>query len=103
MLGRLRHKLVRAEHGASDTRGVLLYRRLLRLLPALIITCLAFAALTVAHQASAGGKTTQVIPDDGGLARQIVHYRKQTWRWQKVMGARRTPATHAALDRKSVV
>ena len=49
---------VRAEHGASDTRGFLLYRRLLRLLPALIITCLAFAALTVAHQASAGGKTT---------------------------------------------
>ena len=78
-----------------------MYRRLLRLLPALIITCLGFAALTVAHQASAGGKTTRVLPSDGGLARQIVHYRKQTWRWQKVMGTRRTPATHAALHTPS--
>ena len=78
-----------------------MYRRLLRLLPALIITCLGFATLTVAHQASAGGETTRVIPADGGLARQIVHYRKQTWRWQKVMGTRRTPATHAALHTPS--
>lgn len=78
-----------------------MYHRLLRLLPALIITCLAFAALTVTHQASAGGKTTRVIPNDGGLARQIVRYRKQTWRWQRLMGVRRTPATHAALHTPS--
>ena len=54
--------------------------------------CLAVAALTTTHQASAGGKRKQVLPADSGLVRQIRHYRKQTWRWQFVMGVRRTPA-----------
>jgi len=76
-----------------------LYRQLLRLLPALIVTCLGVAALTVTHQASAGGQTitaTRVIPGDGGLTRQIRRYRRQTWRWQRVMGVQRTPASRRA-------
>jgi hypothetical protein len=103
LLGRLR-SFVRAEHGASATRGFLLYRQLLRLLPALIVTCLGLAALTVTHQASAGGqatKVTKMIPSDGGLARQIRRYRRQTWRWERVMGTRRTPASRAALKHPS--
>jgi hypothetical protein len=63
--------------------------------------CLGFGALTLTHQASAGGKTTKVVPSDGGLARQIRHYRLQTWRWQSVMGVRRTPAKRAALRHPS--
>jgi hypothetical protein len=63
--------------------------------------CLGFGALTLTHQASAGGKTTKVVPSDGGLARQIRHYRRQTWRWQSVMGVRRTPAKRAALRHPS--
>jgi hypothetical protein len=81
-----------------------LYRQLLRLLPALIVTCLGFAALTATHQASAGGQTTRltkVIPTDAGLARQIRRYRRQTWRWQRVMGTSRTPASRAALKHSS--
>jgi hypothetical protein len=74
-----------------------LYRRLLRLLPALILTCLAVAALTATHQASAEGKRVTVIPSDGGLVRQIHRFRKQTWRWQSVMGVARTPASRAEV------
>jgi hypothetical protein len=68
--------------------------RLLRLLPALILICLAVAALTTTHKASAEGTRAQVLPDDAGLVTQIRHYRKQTWRWQGVMGVRRTPKSH---------
>src|SRR5262245_29707476 len=69
-----------------------------------MVTCLGLAALTVAHQASAGGQTTKVsrvVPGDGGLARQIRRYRRQTWRWQRVMGVRRTPASRLALKHPS--
>jgi hypothetical protein len=59
--------------------------------------CLAVAALTATHQASAEGKRVQVLPGDAGLVRQIHRYRKQTWRWQSVMGVRRTPASQAGL------
>ena len=31
------------------------------------------------------------------MVRQIHHYRRATWRWQSVMGLRRTPATRAAV------
>jgi hypothetical protein len=53
--------------------------------------CLAVAALTTTHQASAVGKRAHVLPAGAGLVKQIRHYRKQTWRWQRVMGVRRTP------------
>jgi hypothetical protein len=65
--------------------------------------CLAVAALTATHQASAEGKKVTVIPGDGGLVRQIHRFRKQTWRWQSVMGVRRTPASRAALKGPSRV
>lgn len=74
-----------------------MYRRLLRLLPALVLIGLAAAALTATHQASAEGKRATVIPDSGGLVRQIHRHRKQTWRWQRVMGVRRTPASRAGV------
>jgi hypothetical protein len=63
--------------------------------------CLAVAALTTTHQASAEGKNIQVLPGDAELVRQIHHYRGETWRWQSVMGVRRTPATRAAVKHPS--
>ncbi|HEU5064614.1 MAG TPA: hypothetical protein VFT86_01835 [Gaiellaceae bacterium] len=75
--------------------------RLLRLLPALILMCLAVAALTSTHQASAGGKGIKVLPGDSGLVRQIRHYRQQTWRWQNVMGVSRTRANRSTLRHPS--
>jgi hypothetical protein len=75
-----------------------LYRQLLRLLPVLVLVCLAVAALTATRQAAAEGKGTkivQVIPGDAGLVRQIRRYRRETWRWQFVMGVHRTPASRA--------
>jgi hypothetical protein len=81
-----------------------LHRHALRLLPALILTCFGLAALTATHQASAGGQTikaTNVNPADGGLARQIRHYRRQTWRWQSVMGVGRTRANRAVVHHPS--
>ena len=74
-----------------------MYRRLLRLLPALMLMCLAAAALTATNQASAEGKRVQVIPGDAGLVRQIHRFRKQTWRWQSVMGVPRTPASRVGV------
>jgi hypothetical protein len=53
--------------------------------------------LTATHQASAEGRKVQVLPGDAGLVRQIHRYRRQTWRWQSVMGVRRTPATRATV------
>jgi hypothetical protein len=66
-----------------------------------MLMCLAVAAMTATHQASAGGKKVTVLPGDSGLVRQIHRYRKETWRWQSVMGVRRTPASHAAVKSPS--
>lgn len=74
-----------------------MYRQLLRLLPALIVTCLIVAALTATHQASARDQGPRFIPGDAGLVEQIRHYRTQTWRWQLLMGAPRTPASRTAI------
>lgn len=74
-----------------------MYRQLLRLLPALIVTCLTVAALTATHQASARDQGPRFIPGDAGLVEQIRHYRTQTWRWQLLMGAPRTPASRTAI------
>ena len=72
--------------------------RLLRLLPALILMCLAVAAFTTTHQASAVGKRANVLPEDAGLVKQIRHYRKVTWRWQGVMGARLSPKSRVGAS-----
>jgi hypothetical protein len=86
-----------------ENEGVVLLRHSLRLLPVLVLALVGVFALTGPHQADARGKTVHavrtvdVLPSDGGLTRQIHHYRRVTWRWQSVMGVRRTPATRAAL------
>ena len=59
--------------------------------------CLALTALTTTHQAAAEGKKVAVLPGDSGLVRQIHRYRKQTWRWQTVMGTAPTPASRAVV------
>ncbi len=72
----------------------------MRLLPVLVLALVGVLALTAARPADAKEKAVhvvRVIPSDGGMARQIDHYRRVTWRWQSVMGLRRTPATRAAV------
>ena len=61
---------------------------------------LAVAALTATHQASAREQGPRVIPEDG-LVKQIRRYRTETWRWQLLMGAPRTPASSAAIKAPS--
>jgi hypothetical protein len=66
----------------------------------LVLALVAMFALTSARQADARDRAVhvlRVIPSDGGLARQIHHYRRVTWRWQSVMGVRRTPALQRAV------
>ena len=77
-------------------------RQLLRLLPVLALTVLGVIALTHTRQADAREKkVVQLVPSDAGLVRQIHHYRRATWRWQSVMGARRTPASGSSLKNPS--
>jgi hypothetical protein len=60
--------------------------------------CLAVAALTATRQAAAEGERITVVrPGEVGLVRQIRRYRRATWHWQLVMGARRTPASKIGL------
>jgi hypothetical protein len=68
---------------------------LLRLVPALVLALLALSALSVPRPADA--RKTYVIPSDPVLLKQIRRYQRQTWRWQRLMGVRRTPTTHAAV------
>jgi hypothetical protein len=77
-----------------------LLRQSLRLLPVLALALVGIFSLTAARPAEARDRAVhvaRVIPYDGGLVRQIHHYRRVTWRWQSVMGVRRTPATRAAV------
>jgi hypothetical protein len=73
-------------------------RQLLRLLPVLVLMFLGVIALTATRQADARQKkVAQLVPNDGSLVRQIHDYRRVTWRWQAVMGVRRTPASRSAV------
>ena len=75
-------------------------RHSIRLLPVLVLALVGVFALTAARPAGARERAVhvvRVIPADAGLARQIHHYRRATWRWQSVMGVGRTPATRAAV------
>ena len=74
-------------------------RHSLRLLPVLALTLVGVLALTAARPAHARQRSVHVArmhPSDGGLVRQIRHFRRVTWRWQSVMGAHHTRATRAA-------
>ncbi len=68
-------------------------RRLQRLTPALILAGLAVSVFSGPHRAAA---TTEVHPAGDAVVRQIHRYQRQTWRWQSLMGVRRTPASRAA-------
>jgi hypothetical protein len=70
----------------------------------LVLTLVGVLALTAARPAHARQRAVQTVraarvhpSDDGGLVRQIRHYRRVTWRWQSIMGVRHTRATHAAV------
>jgi hypothetical protein len=57
------------------------------------------AALTTTRQADAREKSVaKFVPSDATIVRQIHHYRRATWHWQSVMGARRSRAGHAEKD-----
>jgi hypothetical protein len=72
-----------------------LFRQLLRLLPALVFLCLAVVVLSGPRRAAAEGQKTHLYPDDLLVVKQIHRFRNETWRWQGLMGVRRTPASHA--------
>ena len=77
-------------------------RLLLRLVPALVLACLAVIVLTGPRQASAKNQRVHVYPTDAGVVKQIRHYRRETWRWQSLMGFRRTRTTPAAEHDPSI-
>ena len=74
--------------------------RLLRLVPVLVLALIAVSALSAlsVRPAAAEGEQTQgrILPDHV-VVRQIRHFQQETWRWQKLMGVRRTPTTRAAV------
>lgn len=74
-------------------------RQLLRLLPALVLASWGLFALTGPRQAAA---ETKVYPSDAAVVRQIRHYQRETWRWQSLMGVRRTPSSAQALKDPSI-
>jgi hypothetical protein len=76
-----------------------LLRLSLRLLPALVLLGLALTAWPSPQDASAE-PSGRVLPDHVVVA-QIGRYQRETWRWQSLMGVRRTPTTHAAATEPS--
>ena len=74
-----------------------MFRQALRLLPALVLICLAALALSGPRQAAAEGQKAQspqfAYPGDRVVLKQIHRYRNRTWRWERLMGTRRTPAS----------
>jgi hypothetical protein len=78
-----------------------LLRTTLRLLPILVLAfaLLGLSTLYAPHQAAAEGERLRgpVLPD-AVVVRQIRSYQRETWRWQSLMGVRRTPTHHAAVE-----
>ena len=63
----------------------------------LLLLALAAAAVAGPKQAAAESLgPAKLDPPDHILLKQIRHYQGQTWRWQQLMGVRRTPTHHAA-------
>jgi len=73
-----------------------LFRQVLRLLPALVLICLAVVALSGPRQAAAEGEKAYLYPADRAVIKQIRRYRHETWRWQSLMGVPRAPTSRAA-------
>jgi hypothetical protein len=76
-----------------------LLRRFLRLAPALILAGLAIFVLSGPRRADA---TTKVHPSGELVVKQIHRYQRATWRWQMLMGVRRTPSSGAAEKDPSI-
>jgi hypothetical protein len=78
---------------AGPANGGYLLRNILRLLCALVLVGLALASLSTPRQAAAERATPEHFQPEGiVLLKQIRHYKRQTWRWQRLMGVRRTRA-----------
>ena len=73
-----------------------MFRQLLRLLPALVFFCLVVVVLSGPRRAAAEGQKAHLYPSDVVVVKQIHRFRHKTWRWQGLMGVRRTPASRAA-------
>jgi hypothetical protein len=72
-----------------------LLRKLLRLFTALVLLGLALSAWPTPRQAAA--EPTRLDPPDHVIVKQVRRYQRETWRWQTLMGMRRTPTTNAAV------
>jgi len=59
----------------------------------LALACAGLAVLTGPRQARATAKKVELFPADAGVVRQIHRYQHETWRWQGLMGIRRTPSS----------
>jgi hypothetical protein len=62
----------------------------------LVLACATLAVLSGPRQAAARAKRFVLYPEDGQIVKEIHRYERETWRWQSLMGVRRTPASHAA-------
>jgi hypothetical protein len=76
-----------------------LLRKLLRLAPALILLGMTLTVCPAPHEA--GAKTVRVNPPDSAIRKQVKRYQHDTWRWQRLMGVRRTPIRKLAFAGKS--
>ena len=79
-----------------------MYRHLLRLVPALVLAGLALVMLTGPRQAAANNDRVQVYPPESRVVKQIRQYQRITWRWQSLMGVRRTPNSSATIKDPSI-
>jgi hypothetical protein len=65
--------------------------------PAVIVIALVLSGV-FAPSSGAQAKERNLVPDDGYLVSKTRSYRRATWRWQALMGKRRTPAGTGHLD-----
>jgi hypothetical protein len=77
-------------------------RQPMRLLLLACVLALAVAALEAPRESAAGGRRVQAaaMPLDYLLG-DIAQYRRETWRWQRLMGQRRTRATNVRRVRSA--
>jgi hypothetical protein len=72
-----------------------LLRQLLRLATVLVLVGLVLSAWPAPRQAAA--EPRRFDPPDHVIVKQVRRYQRETWRWQSVMGVRRTPTKNAAV------
>jgi hypothetical protein len=79
-------------------------RTTLRFVPTLVLALALLGLSTVyaPRQAAANGEQVGgwVLPD-AVVHRQVRHYQHETWRWQTLMGVRRTATRHTAIKHPS--